>query len=239
MTDRSRDRRLTGVRIAILIATCMLSPWAAGDGVREIHSACINQGCFAGDDPGYPVELSEPGSYRLTSNIEVNQNTTAISIESDDVNLDLNGFAIRGPTTCQGMPVTGCSSTGIGLGIEVQSDRATIGNGAITGIGNACVAMGTTNGHRVQDLTISQCGGNGISITSVGPPDIGSVLVHNVTISQVGNFGADMFGAGYVIDSIMIGNGNAGQTDGFCRGNTYLLNGGGTSCTQVGTNVEA
>lgn len=225
-------------RAALLIATLALSTSAAGDGVLEIHSACINQGCFAGDDPGYPVELAEPGSYRLTSNIDINQNTTAIAIQSEDVNLDLNGFAIRGPTTCQGMPVIDCFSTGIGIGIEVQSDRATIGNGAITGIGSTCVAMDTTSGHRVQDLTISQCGGSGIAINSIAPPDVGSVLVRNVTISQVNNFGADMFGGGYVIDSIMIGNGDAGQTDGYCRGNTYLLNGLDAFCEPVGANVE-
>ena len=100
-----------------LLLILLASSIHAGDGVLEINTACRSSGCFAGDDPGGVIEITQPGSYRLTSNLEVNQHTTAIRIPGDDVNLDLNGFAIRGPVSCAGLPVSSCSSTGIGNGV--------------------------------------------------------------------------------------------------------------------------
>ena len=69
----------------------------------------INQGkalmgnVTPGDAAGFPVTLSQPGSYVLTSNLTVsNANTHAIDITVDDVTVDLNGFVIQGPTVCTG-----------------------------------------------------------------------------------------------------------------------------------------
>jgi hypothetical protein len=46
----------------------------------------------------FPIVITQPGSYRVKSNIVVpDANTTAINIESRDVTIDLNGFAILGP----------------------------------------------------------------------------------------------------------------------------------------------
>jgi len=83
----------------------------AGDGVLEINAACQSAGCFSGDDPGPPVQITQPGSYILTSNLSVNVNTTAILIESDNVTLNLNGFMLSGPVFCSGYPAT-CTQSG-------------------------------------------------------------------------------------------------------------------------------
>jgi hypothetical protein len=44
----------------------------ASDGQLEINQACaVNTGCFPGDDPGFPVTITQPGSYRLTGNLDL------------------------------------------------------------------------------------------------------------------------------------------------------------------------
>src|SRR5438128_5729077 len=48
-----------------------------------------------GDAPGFPVTLSQPGSYRLSGNLTVpDANTTAIEVTANNVTIDLNGFSI-------------------------------------------------------------------------------------------------------------------------------------------------
>src|SRR5262249_53071646 len=49
-----------------------------------------------GDAPGFPVTISQPGSYRLSSNLDVPSHGLGIDIQADDVSIDLNGFRIRG-----------------------------------------------------------------------------------------------------------------------------------------------
>lgn len=63
----------------------------------------VSGGVIILDQPGFPVSILNPGSYRLTSNLEVpSENTTAIEVLVSDVTIDLNGFAgmrpLVGPT---------------------------------------------------------------------------------------------------------------------------------------------
>ncbi len=86
---------------------------------------------------GFPIKISKPGSYILNSNLVVTSpNTTAISVSSSNVSIDLNGFSIIGPAICTGCPAS-CSSTGSGNGIYVVTGgNVRIANGVITGMGN-------------------------------------------------------------------------------------------------------
>ena len=105
----SRQAARQKVRSVTLMA---LSAWlvvtaAAADGVIEINQAGAMQGgVTAGDTAaGFPVTISEFGSYRLTGNLTVaDAGTTAIEVTSGDVTIDLNGFIISGMTTCSGTP---------------------------------------------------------------------------------------------------------------------------------------
>ena len=36
----------------------------ADQGSLEINQLCVASGCFAGDSPGFPVEITQPGSYQ-------------------------------------------------------------------------------------------------------------------------------------------------------------------------------
>lgn len=55
-------------------------------------------GVTPGDAPGFPVTISQPGSYRLMSNLTVSDvNLDGIEIRTNGgVTIDLNGFVIRG-----------------------------------------------------------------------------------------------------------------------------------------------
>jgi len=58
-------------------------------------------GVTSGDAAGFPVTLSQPGNYRLTSNLTVaDANVSAIQITADGVTLELNGHTLQGPVVC-------------------------------------------------------------------------------------------------------------------------------------------
>src|SRR5580704_7633428 len=69
-----------------------------------------------GDAPGFPVTISQSGSYRLAGNLIVpDVNTSAIVVTAENVSLDLNGFSIIGPNACALDFRTCLRATGIGV----------------------------------------------------------------------------------------------------------------------------
>ncbi len=70
--------------------------------------------------------ISQPGSYYLTGNLTVSTTKHGISIETDNVTLDLNGFAIISN-----------AASGSGIGVNVPTGRV-----------NLCVRNGTIRGWR-------------------------------------------------------------------------------------------
>ena len=154
----------------------LTSPAHAGDGVIEINQAkALAGGVNPGDTEGFPVTISESGSYRLTGNLTVpDENTTAIEVTAGDVTIDLNGFAIEGPTECTGpnspSPVTSCSPTGSGIGIDgigsLPQPSTSVINGTVRGMGD--MGVRTTGGH-VENLRAISNGSIGISV-SAGTP---------------------------------------------------------------------
>lgn len=202
----------------------------AVDGVVEINDICVSFGCFSGDAGGFPITITQPGSYRLTSGLTVGSNITAITISADHVTLDLNGFEIRGPVSCSGTPVTSCSSTGTGLGIDINADYVTVENGHLTGLGNACVSATVGNDFvRISDLSISECGDAGIVAVS---GRIDNVVVRRVAVDGINSF----FGTALVSNSVISGNGSSGQIGGFCSNSVFFSNDNGTICTPLATN---
>lgn len=113
-----------------------------------------------GDNPGFPLEISTPGSYILTSNLQVSGgNTTGVAISASGVTLGLNGFTLQGSTTCSGNPVTGCSDTGSGIGIDARGGNV-IRNGSVVGFRQYGIDAGSAN--RLQNLRVEQNGEHGI-----------------------------------------------------------------------------
>ena len=149
--------------LPVLVAAMLCTrPAGATDGVIEINQAKALAGDVSpGDAPGFPVSLNQGGSYRLTSNLDLNflgaetaVDTNAIEISgSPSVTIDLNGFSISGPVTC---PFAApCTLTGDGVGIKsVSGERSvTIRNGSVAGFGSQGVYL-ASGFNRVEGVTV-------------------------------------------------------------------------------------
>ena len=69
---RSRLTRLVSQALALGLGLALASRAVAVDGVIEINTAkALAGGVTTGDTPGFPVTISESGSYRLTGNLTV------------------------------------------------------------------------------------------------------------------------------------------------------------------------
>src|SRR3984893_6308015 len=122
---------------AALLAGVAMPTWAV-DGVILIdQNKALAGNVTPGDAPGFPVTISLSGSYRLASDLTVpDANTNAIVIAASHVTIDLNGFAILGPTDCSG-GLNPCAGAGTGKGISTPGFQfnITIRNGTIQGMG--------------------------------------------------------------------------------------------------------
>jgi hypothetical protein len=107
----------------------------AASGVAEINQTCaVETGCFAGDAAGFPVTITQPGSYRLTSNLSIATDVTGIEISSSYVTLDLGGFEIAGPGSCTGTAAAlSCGPIGVADGVSALASarHVTIRNGTV------------------------------------------------------------------------------------------------------------
>lgn len=149
--------------VAMALSTLVSTEALCGDGVIEINMARAKAGgVTATDTPGFPVILDQPGSYRLTGNLDlrgepVAQNVIAIRVDADDVTIDLNHFEIIGVVTCPTGPSSCAPANGIGMGVWGSSQTAnnlTVRNGAIRGMGRRAVQVNTGIGTRVEDVRI-------------------------------------------------------------------------------------
>jgi len=223
---------------AIVALLGLVSPLAAVDGVIEINQAkALAGGVTASDTAGFPVTIGTAGSYRLTGNLTVSDaNTTAIFINVTNVSVtvDLNGFAILGPVVCTGTPVTSCSPTGNGRGIEAAGS-VVIRNGIIRGMGERGILI-SQNGSRVESVQVLHNAGAGIGAPShatvrdsvaelnggagiqvgVGSIVSGCVARHN------GDIGIKVAGDGVVSHSDAYSNGSHGISVG--NGSTVIGN---------------
>lgn len=195
----------------LVLAACGSSPVSA-DGVKEIHPLCVQTGCFDGDTPGFPVQITQPGSYRLTGNLDVSGQPSAtdvdgIWINSADVELDLNGYSVRGPVSCtfNGSGV-GCSvPEGTGDGIRIFERGVTVRGGAVSGMGRYGVWCDTDAQCLVQDMVVS----NNASIGMVLFQSSATVLRSRVFLNRTSGIAAN--GRGVIIkDSEAFENGGSG-----------------------------
>jgi hypothetical protein len=215
-----------------MLLLALAGPAFAVDGVLEINQTCaIQTGCFSGDTPGFPVTISTPGSYRLTSNLRRSiqlggsQSAHFIEILADDVSVDLAGFLIACATVLGGS----CSGSGSGSGVSAAStiEGATVKNGSITGMAGNGVTLGDLT--RIRNMRITECGGYGVSMRG------SSLLIHS-TITRNSMSGVRTFAeASLVIDNVIndnVGFGISGSGGTSYKGNVLRGN-NGVSETQV------
>ncbi|HME07133.1 MAG TPA: hypothetical protein VKG25_08780 [Bryobacteraceae bacterium] len=161
--------------LATLLAGLSGSLYAVDGVVLIDQNRALAGGVTPGDTPGFPVTISQAGSYRLTGNLTLpDANTDAIDITADDVMIDLNGFTILGPVVCTGQPVTACSPKGNGNGISNQTGNAniTVVNGVVRGMGGGAIIL-SGGGSLIEKVTANSSGGVGI-LTFLGATIIDS-----------------------------------------------------------------
>jgi hypothetical protein len=168
----------------------------------------VETGCFAGDDPGFPVTVNMSGSYRLTGSLDLSAegvNVSGVAVSVPAVTIDLGGFHIAGPTSCSGSGITiDCSpaSTGVGSGGVQFSSNATAGvvqNGIVRNMTNFGVFSQAT-GLRVHDISAIHNGRDGIAENGQDGVDVntGSV-VDGVAAIGNGRNGINGQGTGSVV----------------------------------------
>lgn len=182
-------RRVGAAHIACALcagALCAGTAQAAPvtDGVTQIdQNKALAGSVTPGDAPGFPITITRPGSYRLTSNLTVpDADTTAIEIAADHVTLDLNGFAILGPTDCSQSP---CTRRFTGSGVQsaprlqsIPRSGITVRNGTIAGMGAEGIFLyGDAN--LVESITARGNAGVGIALTSSAEQGA-SIVRHSV-----------------------------------------------------------
>lgn len=167
-----------------MIITGLSGSLLAVDGVVLIdQNRALAGGITPGDSPGFPISITQPGSYRLSGNITVAANViNGIVISANNVTLDLNGFHVSGPApTCSNFADPACASvSGVTtLGFN-QYTGIKVRNGAITGFNGQLSLVFSSQGE-AEDLTLFPQPGQNINLTnSVGS----SYIVRHIITTQ-------------------------------------------------------
>jgi hypothetical protein len=199
----------TATVLTIASVAALAGPNGASSGPIEITQAKALTGAVTpGDAAGFPVTISQPGSYRLMGNLTVPDiNTTAIVITANDVTLDLNGFTIAGPNSCGYSGALNCTF-GVGDGIYIDQpgnrwSNVSIQNGSVRGMGRYGLfdGGGARPGVLIDRVRALDNGGTGFALG-------GALIVHSVAIRN----GMDGFSlnGGNVQSSLAWSNGNYG-----------------------------
>ena len=124
-----------------------------------------------GDAPGFPVRITQAGSYRLSGNLVVpDENTAGIEVSASAVTLDLNGFGVFGP---------GRPGTGRGVFVFGGLVNVAISNGTVAGMGADGVGA-FAKGARVTNVRAHNNGGIGINTSSSGS----AVVLNNIVMDN-------------------------------------------------------
>jgi hypothetical protein len=193
------------------LALCLAAPGIAADGVLELNQACATTtGCFTGDTPGFPVSVSVPGSYALTSNLAAGAAPTAINVTSANVHLDLGGFEVSGDCTAPS-----------GRLVSSTAAYTTVRNGTVRG--GCGFNVGTADGAVVEDLLVADGKNVGISIGNGG-------IVRRCVVRGNGTVGILTGEAAVISGNSVTSNG----TDGIRTGNGSTIDGNTVRSNNLG-----
>lgn len=143
-------------------------------------------------DANGQITINQPGSYYLTKNLVIiQQNLVGITVSSDNVTVDLNGFTVSSSAAPAGHAITlGASSNVIVRNGHIRGASNFGPGGLFSGIGWRSGVIGTGTGVRVSDLNIRGMANHGIEVP-------GST-VERCTVQICGNSGIT---AAQVLDS--------------------------------------
>jgi hypothetical protein len=196
------------------------------DGQYEINAACVSLGCFPGDTAGWPVTITESGSYVLSSNLTTEDNNQVlISVQASNVSINLNGFSLIGPVSCSGVPPNCDAATGSGDGIRLANNlhAVRIHNGSIRGMGQYGIQLPGTRGFSLYDLHFSENRRSAILTANAGG------MIRNIVIANNGEHGIwNTTGPGrfhLLASHIENIGGRAVNNGGYCQGNVFFKHG--------------
>ncbi|MDJ0836334.1 MAG: right-handed parallel beta-helix repeat-containing protein [Acidobacteriota bacterium] len=232
---------------ALFLAFAMISlPGLAQTDINQ--TLALAGGITSCDTPGFPVSICDPGSYKLSSNLDTS-GLNAIRIESDDVYIDLNGFTILSSIT---------PPTATGITINGGRTRTTVVNGTVTGfigglslftevhvekvnvIGNSGDGILYTSG-RIINCTIARNGGNGIK-AAFG--DSGIIRDNFIRQNTLHGIRQQFTSGGLILNNHISSNGDVGlgldTITAYGNNNLFGNNSGGVQVTggvQLGINI--
>jgi hypothetical protein len=194
-------------------------------------------GITPGDTPGFPVTITTPGSYRLSGDLVVPAGAHGIVILTDDVTIDLNGFAISGPSA----PLASTR----GIYAATAQRRITVLNGRVSNFGYGILLTGP-HGHiqrivatgNVQDGIYAGYQGIVLDCTSMkngsGISMVQGGVVRGNTVADNQAQGVWVVGSSLVVGNSVRSNGAAGlQLDALSGYADNVLTGNNSGGAQV------
>ncbi len=172
----------------------------AADGAIEINQAKALAGFVTtGDIPGFPVDLTTPGRYVLTSNLDVPRAVDGLVIHVPGVTIDLNGLRISSTFNCG----EGCG-LGDGVGVVSVDGKVKVMNGEVSGFAFGGVDLGPFS--HVEGLLVSAIGGDAIALG-------GSSLALGNRVTSIGKSGLAFKGPlpGIYRDNVLVNTGKDGS----------------------------
>lgn len=167
---------------------------------------------------GFPITISQPGSYYLTGDITGVLGKNGINITAHDVTLDLNGYSLKGVA-------------GSWLAINSGGWGTVVRNGNVTDWGNAGIWLDAPNGH-VDRVQARSNGSYGITLAGGGLVEnseatnnsdgivIASGIARNNAAANNAGWGIMTSGAGSsLIEDNMVSGNAAGGIQVWGRGN--------------------
>jgi hypothetical protein len=218
------DLKLVALAAATMLTTLPTAAWAqkagagSGDGVVAIdQTKALNGNVTAGDAAGFPVRISQSGSYRLTSDLVVPAGLDGIQVMSGvTAVIDMAGYAIIGPANCS-RTVNCYQQQGGTDGIDVgDSGSVHVSRGKIRGFTRAGLE-GNSAGVlvRATDLDVT---GNGMGIMAT------RLFATRIFAEQNAQFGIYAI-QGSIVDSYAGSNHvGIGMSAGSVRGSTSYFN---------------
>jgi hypothetical protein len=154
--------------LAALALTTLALQAQAVDGVILIDQAkSLAGGVTPGDEPGFPVTISQPGSYRLAGNLRVPEGVRGVVIGARHVTLDLNGFTLSGPRCGPARCNTGGGTGSNGAGVHVEQPFARLVNGSIDAFnGSGVWAEASAHSLALDQMTLSRNGVDGATLVA-------------------------------------------------------------------------
>ena len=188
--------------IGLLLTGLAHQAWAV-DGVVLINqSNALAGNVTPGDAPGFPVTISQPGSYQLSSNLVVSDPAVdAILITVNGVTLNLNGFTITGPGTGTGIGIHGAP-----VGGYPSTSDTVVSNGKVTNFGSHGIQFDSDN--RIEGVQSFGNGGEGIHVSN------GNILLKNNVFNNASN-GIHIGNASILIGNVVAVNGRKGIVEGY------------------------